>query len=258
MLHDHSWGLVETTVLELCHDGDRYVAKAGGEGDHHIARELRAHREWLRPWTSRGHAPELVHADDDARLLVTRYLPGRLVEGSAHESDPDTYRQAGRLLSRLHAQRGVEDDGFEARANEKTLSWLSRPHRIAPDLVSRLRETVGSWPTPASTLVPTHGDWQPRNWLVHESTVSVIDFGRADLRPALTDFARLDAQQLRGRPALEAAFLEGYGADPREPAAWRRNRLREAIATAVWAHQVGAEAFEQQGHRMIAEALPDA
>ena len=33
---------------------------------------------------------------------------------------------------------------------------------------------------------------------------------------------------------------------------------REAIGTAVWAHNAGDERFEQQGHRMIAEALADA
>jgi len=103
--------------------------------------------------------------------------------------------------------------------------------------------------------VPTHGDWQPRNWLVNDEVVSVIDFGRAGLRPAMTDFGRLAVQQFRSNPALESAFLEGYGDDPREPAAWHRNRVREAIGTAVWAYQVGDEAFEQQGHRMIAEAL---
>ncbi|MGW6199374.1 phosphotransferase family protein [Kribbella sp. NPDC055110] len=32
---------------------------------------------------------------------------------------------------------------------------------------------------PPATLVPTHGDWQPRNWLVDNGTVRVIDFGRA-------------------------------------------------------------------------------
>jgi hypothetical protein len=31
--------------------------------------------------------------------------------------------------------------------------------------------------------------------------------------------------------------------------------VHEAIGTAVWAHQVGDERFESQGHRMIADAL---
>lgn len=128
---------------------------------------------------------------------------------------------------------------------------------IEDGVAQRLREVVEAWPTPMTTVVPTHGDWQPRNWLVHNGTVSVIDFGRADLRAALTDLARLAVQQFRDDPTLETAFLDGYGTDSREPEAWQRNRIREAIGTAVWAYQVGEEAFERQGHRMIAEALAD-
>jgi thiamine kinase-like enzyme len=255
LVRDRSWGLVGTTVLELVHRGDRYIAKAGDEKDHHLARELRAHHNWLEPWTSRGRAPQLVHADTEVKLLVTRYLPGELVEGSEHEFRPDIYRQAGELLARSHEQLAVESEEFEAKAKVKALAWLDGPHRIAPDVVARLRDLVESWPTPPVTLVPTHGDWQPRNWLVHEGVVSVIDFGRADLRPALTDFARLAVQQFQVDPALESAFLDGYGSDPRDVAGWRRNRVREAIGTAAWAYQVGDELFEQQGHRMIAEAL---
>jgi hypothetical protein len=54
---DHSWGLVDNTVLELSHQGARFIAKAGGEKDHHLARELRAHREWLGCLTSLRRAP---------------------------------------------------------------------------------------------------------------------------------------------------------------------------------------------------------
>lgn len=255
VVEDHSWGLVERAVLELSHDGTRSIVKAGGESDHHIEREVDAHLRWLGPWTGIGRAPVLRHFDVEARLLVTSCLPGRLVLGTDHADDPETYRQAGRLLAMFHAQAAVTDDGYEARENRKSLAWLSGQHRIAADVAERLRAEVGSWPTPAATLVPTHGDWQPRNWLVHEGVVSVIDFGRAAMRPAPSDLARLAVQDFRRDPALEAAFLDGYGSDPREPGAWHRNRVREAIGTAVWAHQVGDEPFEAQGHRMIADAL---
>lgn len=258
LVRDHSWGLVGTTVLELVHRGAHFVAKAGDAKDSHLARELRAHRNWLGPWTSRGRAPQLVHADDDAKVLVTRYLPGELVQGSEHEFRPDTYRQAGELLAGLHDQVATDDAEFEPMAKAKALAWLDGPHRIAPDVVARLRAEVESWPTPPVVLVPTHGDWQPRNWLVHEGVVNVIDFGRADLRPAFTDFARLDVQQFRTDKALGSSFLAGYGIDPRDAAGWRRNRVREAIGTAAWAYQVGAEQFERQGHRMIAEVLAEA
>ncbi|HZX03173.1 MAG TPA: aminoglycoside phosphotransferase family protein, partial [Kribbella sp.] len=161
IVRDHSWGLVGTYVLELEQDGERYIAKAGDDADHHLARELRAHRNWLRPWTAQGSAAELVQADEDAKLLLTRFLAGELVEGTPYEWAPDTYRQAGELLRSFHAQSAVPDDDYEVRENERLLKHLSRPHRIAPEVVDRLRTTIARWPTPPAVLVPTHGDWQP-------------------------------------------------------------------------------------------------
>ncbi|HEY2792022.1 MAG TPA: phosphotransferase [Micromonosporaceae bacterium] len=255
VVRDHSWGLVATTVLEVSRDGSRFIVKAGGADDHHIERELHAHRHWLEPWTRIGRAPLLEYGDGDAKLIVTRYLPGRLVLDSDHASDPAVYRQAGELLALFHGQTEIADDDYEANENRKSFAWLDGPHRIAPETEHRLRSEIAAWPTPATTLVPTHGDWQPRNWLIHDGMVSVIDLGRAAMRPALTDFARLAAQQFRGHRELEAAFLDGYGVDPREPAAWHRESVRQAIGTAAWAHRVGADDFEAQGHRMIVEAL---
>jgi thiamine kinase-like enzyme len=254
---DHSWGLVGTTVLEMTQAGSRFIVKAGGANDHHIERELHAHLHWLSPWTSRGRAPTLLHGSAEAKLLVTAYLPGELVLGSEHAGDPAIFRQAGELLALLHAQTAITDDDYERRENEKSLALLSGPHRIAAATVERLRAEISSWPTSAASVVPTHGDWQPRNWLVHEDVVSVIDFGRAATRPAFTDFTRLAAQQFHGDADLETAFLDGYGIDPRETNGWHRNRIREAIGTAAWAYQVGNEPFEAQGHQMIAEALSE-
>ncbi|MQW75199.1 aminoglycoside phosphotransferase family protein [Nocardioides sp. dk4132] len=258
LVRDLGWGLVGTTVLQVEHDGGPYVVKAGDAADHHLARELRAHREWLTPWTSRGRAPVLVHGDEAAKLLVTRYLPGELVQGNPAESDPDTYEQAGWLLRLLHDQLSVVDEGFEARERDKALAWLARSHRIEPAAAAALHEMVSGWPTPPTRLVPTHGDWQPRNWLIDGATVRAIDLGRADLRPAMSDLTRLAAQQFRVVPGAESAFLTGYGTDPRDADAWFRTRVREAIGTAVWAHQVGDEPFEAQGHRMVAEVLAEA
>jgi hypothetical protein len=56
---------------------------------------------------------------------------------------------------------------------------------------------------------------------------------------------------------LEHAFLSGYGSDPRDAGQWHRQRVREAIGTAAWAHQVAADDFEQQGLRMITEVLTE-
>lgn len=254
VLRDLSWGLVETTVLEVSCAGERFVVKAGGPQDHHMAREVRAHREWIGPLAGAGLAPQLVVADADAKIVVTRYLEGDLVLGSEAARDPEVYRQAGALLAQLHRVGcAVVDEHCEQLANEHTLAWLARPHRIRPGLAHALDRTIRGWPAPPVPIVPTHGDYQPRNWLVHNGQVRVIDFGRAALRPAMTDFVRMAGREFRGRPDLEAAFLDGYGTDPREPAAWCRWQVREAVGTAVWAYQVGDEEFETHGHRLLAD-----
>lgn len=257
VVRDHSWGQVETTVLEVVADGERYVVKAGGPSDRHIARELRAHAAWLAPWVSRGRAPELVVGDPDAKLVVTRFLPGRLVLGDPSQRRPETFRQAGELLALLHGQSVEVDPEHEERENDRLLGFLQRPHRIAPEILSRVRAIAAGWSLDPVEVVPTHGDWQPRNWLIHDDVVSVIDFGRAALRHAATDLIRLEAQDFRSEAGgeLAAAFVDGYGADPRDTEIFRRAQLREGVGTAVWAYDVGDQQFEQQGHRMIAEAL---
>ncbi len=212
---DHSWGQVATTVLEVAHEGARLIVKAGGEGDHHIERELHAHRHWLGPWTAIGRAPALVHGDAEARLLVTQYLPGRLVLGGDHADDPAIFHQAGELLALFHGQSVSADDDYERRENDKALAWLSGAHRIGAPAAERLREQIEGWPTPSAVLTPTHGDWQPRNWLLDDDkVVRIIDFGRAAMRAPLTDFGRLAVQDFRRDARLEAAFLAGYGSDP--------------------------------------------
>jgi hypothetical protein len=253
-----SWDLVATTVLRAKADGRLVVVKAGGPGDHHMEREIRAHREWTGPWTRIGRAARMLHADADARLLVTEYLPGTLVLNTPAAADLDLYVQAGELLRAFHDQAAVEDPGYEARMNAKALAWLDGRHRVEPATVDRLRALVRSWPTPEVVLVPTHGDWQTRNWLQDDGVLRVVDFGRAELRPAAEDFERLAVREFVQYPGAEEASLSGYGADPREPDAWFRQRVRSAIGTACWAHVVGAEDYEAQGHRMIADVLAEA
>jgi len=258
LVADHSWGLVESTVLQLRRadlDGDSaagVTVKAGGPGNHHVDRELTAHETVVAPLAELGAAPRLLHGDRDRRVLATTFLPGTLVQGHPAEGEPDTYRQAGRLLAVLHGQAAREDPTYDEREDAEALARLGRPHRVGASMVERLRKELTSSTPDPRPVVPTHGDWQPRNWLVDGNRVLVIDFGRTAWRPVETDLVRLAAQQLAGRQDLEEAFYDGYGRDPREAASWRRALLREAVGTAVYAHQVGEEAFEQHGHRMIA------
>lgn len=245
---DMSWGVLETTVLKVTHGEGVVVVKAGGPGDHHIAREIRAHREWTAPLVDRGRAARLVRADLDAKLLVTEYLPGALVQDSPAVSDPETYRQAGELLAVLHGQQAVVDGDFEARANRKALAWLDRPHRIPAHHAERLRQLIRSWPEPEAVCVPTHGDWQPRNWLTDDAgTLRVIDWGRADLRPPLEDFERLDSGEFVRHPERDEAFIRGYGSDPRRTPGWFRQRTRAGVSAACWRSPSGFRSSRSEG-----------
>jgi hypothetical protein len=255
VIADLSWGLVDTVVLHV-RDRDRdVIVKAGGPANHHIGREIAAHRAWVGCLAEIDRAPQLLRADETANVLVTTCVEGQLVLGADAEWQAETYAQAGELLERFHSQAARVDNDYEHDANAAALRWLDGAHGIAPMVEAQLRAELVALASPTVTLVPTHGDWQPRNWLHHLGTVKVIDFGRADWRPADSDFARLANQQFLDRPDLERAFIDGYGSDPREPSAWRRTRLREAIGTACWAFQVGELPFEAQGHRMIADVL---
>ncbi|MDO5662591.1 MAG: aminoglycoside phosphotransferase family protein [Brachybacterium sp.] len=255
LISDMSWGLVDTVVLHV-RDGEReVVVKAAGSANHHIGREITAHERWTGPLLAVGAAPRLLAADRDARLIITAYLPGRLVEGTPAEHETDVHQQAGELLARFHDQHHETDADLEGRATERSLAWLAGDHRIAPDHERQARAVLADHPHLPREVTPTHGDYQPRNWLLDGATVRVIDFGRAALRPPATDLCRLAVRQWRHRPALEAAFLTGYGTDPRTEPQWSIDLLREAIGTACWAYQVGDGAFEAEGHRLLADAL---
>lgn len=252
VLTDHSWGLTDTVVLHVRHHGGEAIVKAAQPGDRHIAREINAHRRWTQPWLSAGSIGRMLHAAADLSLLVTEYLPGELVQTLPESMySPDVHRQAGALLAAFHHQQSRRSDSYLADADRQALAWLDQPHRIPAEQAAAARAAVAAHRPEPIELVPTHGDWQARNWLIDAGVLRVIDLGRADWRPRFTDLARLARREWDGRADLADAFVTGYGTDPREGRLWRAAQLREGIGTAVWAYRVGDEPFEQEGLRTI-------
>ncbi|MHA7274187.1 phosphotransferase [Arthrobacter sp. TMT4-20] len=255
VIEDLSWGLVDTKVLHVRADDVDFVVKAAPVTNHHIGREITAHETYTEPLVRLARTGQLVAADRAVNILISTYQPGTLVEGTSHEFAPDVHAQAGSALRAFHNQHSRLDGEYEIRATEKANAWLDRKHRIAPAVEAEARRVLSAYRPASIVVAPTHGDWQPRNWLIERERVRVIDFGRFDFRPPATDFCRLATQQWKELPALEAAFLDGYGADPREAHVWSMDLLREAIGTAVWAFLVGDVEFETQGHRMLEDAI---
>lgn len=255
LIADLSWDLALTRVLKVDSGGEHFVVKAAPPNNHHIHREITAHTTITTEVTSRGLTSRHVASSSGLNLIVLEYLPGELSQGTPAEYCPDFHRRAGAALRMIHDQGARVDETYQHRARARAHDWLNHEHRVHPHLVERARHILGTHEPEATTVVPTHGDWHPRNWLVDGTDLRVIDFGRFDWRPPSTDLCRLAAQQWRTEPALESAFIEGYGNDPRDGQSWRIYLLYEAIATAVWAYSVGDDAFERQGHRMLEEAL---
>ena len=79
--------------------------------------------------------PTALYGDEAAKLLVTRHLPGTLVEGDDAQDDPETYLQAGSLLAAFHGQFSVVDDSWNVRFRARVERHLALPHRIGADLV---------------------------------------------------------------------------------------------------------------------------
>lgn len=255
IIADLSWGLTDTKVLHLHDRGQQYIIKTAGAENHHLHREFVAHARYTAPLVSRGLTARVRFVDEPLRLLVLDYLPGYLCDHSPAELDPAIHIQAGRVLRLLHDQGCYSDLNYEKKFVDKCLNWLSDEHRIKPNQRARATMVLREYRTQPAVLVPTHGDWQPRNWIINGAKLHVIDFGRFDFRPAASDLNRLAVQQWKAAPELESAFFEGYGEDPRDARTWPILALREAIGTAVWAYQVGDVGFEAQGHQMLFDAL---
>ncbi|MFT3944448.1 MAG: aminoglycoside phosphotransferase family protein [Ancrocorticia sp.] len=158
---------------------------------------------------------------------------------------------------------GNYDDDYERNLVTRTRWWLSGEHNIPASQVAQINAILDTCTPGPIRLVPTHGDWHPRNWLVDDSGatlhVMAIDFGRFDWRSPQSDILRLQLMQWNGRPDLEEAFFRGYGEDPRTNS-WQLELVYQAVANACWAHMMGDMAFEQQGLReisMILETAPE-
>jgi hypothetical protein len=221
---------------------------------HHIGREIWAHHGHLRHMT--GRVPEVLYSDDEAGILVTRYLPGALVLGSSRESSAETYYKAGALLARLMVPMGESTD-YMLRTITKATGLALRAEGLAP--ASHLRRALsdlGGMRPRTVPIVLTHGDFQPRNWLSAPSgELLVIDFGRAAPRHWTSELPRLESRAFDDH-ALKAAFFAGLGfaPGPEDSAVLHVERLAMALGTIVWAHEIGDPEFEEEGRTMLARA----
>lgn len=122
--------------------------------------------------------------------------------------------------------------------------------KVGGEVTTAAVATVIPVPEP---IVRTHGDMQPRNWLIDHGTVRLIDFGRYAPRPAYTDLVRVVHRYPPGDPRT-AALLAEVGAAVDSPG-WFAENLYQALATVVWATDQGFEDFAAEGRGMLRRTL---
>lgn len=230
--------------------GHRWFAKLAAT-DRDWSREVRAYRavaEHLR-----GDIPVLRAADRGSGRLLLSALPGEHPD----RLDPRAHREAGRLLRRLHAAtNGRPAAHLAARSADRLEGLVSRaPHLFSGEEVAFAREQVAALgELPAMPEVLCHGDYKPHNWVVApDGRLRVIDFGGSRLHLPAYDITRLHLGPWWGRPALAAAFFEGYGRrlDSDEEEFVRRYAPLSAICDIVFARN-----HQQPGReRIVRERL---
>lgn len=195
--------------------------------------------EYMRRLWSAGFAadrdrsiPEPVAYLGDRSLLLQTEAPGRCLYEWLDEprSGNGTARAAGAWLSRLHATDIGGDGHLPPDYEERKLhTYLHGLAEVLPDRAARLEElTAGALdalvPLATGPVVPTHGDYQPKNIYVDGPRVTVIDWDRGALSHPARDVGHFVGQSLtmsfaktgtfeRVRPWNDA-FLDGYGNGP--------------------------------------------
>jgi tRNA A-37 threonylcarbamoyl transferase component Bud32 len=254
VIQDYSWPLQDTLVLHVRGQAGDHIIKAS-QTSHHIAREIEAYQKVLSGITA--PIPRLQHADLDAGVLVTSFLPGELVLHSTNEWSPDVYRQAGEILAQIQVPHGMSGLYVVEFLSSVERLLVDASGLIPPSHFEALVNELGQIQSFPIQLHFTHGDYQPRNWLAHDGMLSVIDFGRGAQRSWVSDLVRLQNQQFLGHPELAAAFMEGLGRTlgTEDLEILRLETLRESVGTIVWAHRIGDKEFEEHGRQMIVRFL---
>jgi Ser/Thr protein kinase RdoA (MazF antagonist) len=182
---------------------------------------VKQHRgdEWYRPerdaylrWApSLGdRAPRLVANNDEHRFLLLSALRR---DGTDWRNDA-VRRDAGAVLRRLHDAEAFGSYGDLAGDKPAELEvWARRGagllNRHELDVAfSAVRALEG---LPAPERVPCHRDYTPRNWVLHNGLVYVVDFEEARLDAWMTDFGRLAVGWWRTEPHMMDAIFDGYG-----------------------------------------------
>jgi aminoglycoside phosphotransferase (APT) family kinase protein len=184
------------------------------------------HRSYvcMRAAAEAGIAPVVRHADPEAAVAITDFVPHRPM--SDLRSSPDLARDLGNLVARLQAIPAFPPVTDYATVVGRLLGLLLGSGRFAPGLLDphregfeRIREAY-RWN--GAALVSSHNDLSPANILCDGERLWFIDWETAYRNDPLVDVATLTIF-LAASPELEAVLLRSWLG--REPDRAQRARL---------------------------------
>lgn len=163
--------------------------------------------------------PEPIAYLEDLAILVQTEAPGRcLYEWLADPANGDLgpAGHAGRWLGKLHQTRLRSRDGaLPVDFEKKKLSgYCTKLREVLPDHSSRVRDATRHAleqlrAVEKIRLVPTHGDYQPKNIYVDGSRLTVIDWDRGALAHPARDVGHFVGQCLTMAYAKLGSFEPG-------------------------------------------------
>lgn len=254
--------------------GDAQVLElATPDGRRWFAKRLSLPRKWRREtaaydaWSPHlaPLMPRLVGRCARRRTLLVEWLPG----SSPRPRDPASYRPAGALLARLQdlpLPEGWVDgagrwDRWCLQVRARAEDQLERVRRLGvPVDTGVVRAAVEEMVAlPPQPLVPCHGDFLPRNWLVDGPRLAVIDFAEASAQPRGVAFARLHVNTIWDRVHLFERLLVGYGRalDDDEVRLVELHRALNAVYLLRWGAGRGSAASVARGQQVLAAVAAD-
>jgi hypothetical protein len=191
-------------------------------------------------------APKLIDSDDVFHLLLLSEVKGEPASTSAAAWDPVIHYRAGVLIRRLHESAPcVHTDQFARQCATRFEEAASRLEGSVDSgaLVEARHLIANAMDLQGLSLVPTHRDNHPRNWMVDPGGhVRLIDFANSEYDPWIVDVLLLEQDYWRSDPNLRVAFLSGYDREitPEDETLLRAHHAVVAVRALVAANASGA------------------
>lgn len=171
--------------------------------------EVAAYRRWV---PALGDRAPVLHARNDGLCAIV--VSALRASGRQDWHDDDVRRDAGVALRALHSAEsfGLWDDIAAAKQAD-----LERWTRRGAGLLSGTEAGIAQRcitalaGLPAPERVPCHRDYTPRNWIIDNGRVRVIDFEETQPDAWMSDIGRMTIGFWPGKPHLTDAVLDGYG-----------------------------------------------